>query len=131
MNRKKKAEESLPTEQELKSIRSLKREIDELRIHLASIKNGGSCAYFASDRYKSLLCERIDTLKSIYERLLSAVERIEDSRLRRVVMMRYVYGWSWQKIAFQIDASSESTPRLLLRRALDAVCCPARDNKKL
>ncbi len=108
------------TREELRELRSIGKEIKELRAHLANARDGGLC--FCSEKYSQMLRERIQALEEIHKRLLCSVEQIEDSRLRRVVMMRYAYGWSWQKIAFQIDASSESTPRLLLSRALERMC---------
>ncbi len=116
---KNKESPSALTKEKLSSLRSLRKELEEMKVHLAEVK-GGVCtnAFFASDKYKELLSERITVLNAIYESLLCKINQIEDSRMRRVIMMRYVYGWSWQKIAFQIGASSESTPRLLLKRAL-------------
>lgn len=110
----------LPTREELKSLRSLRREVDEARAHLASVNAGmRGEMWFASDRYRELLEERITKLNSTLERLMAFVNSIEDSRTRRVFMMHYVMGYSWQKIAFQIEASSESTPRLLHSRYLE------------
>ncbi len=110
------------TREELGSLRSLKREIAELRSHMIDVREGGcGCIGQAADSYKRMLEDRVGTLCGIYERLLFEIDRIPDSRVRRVIMMHYVYGWSWQKVAFQIDATSESTPRLLLSRWLSSI----------
>jgi len=110
----------LPTREELKSLRSLRRELEEARAHLASVNAGHKGEmWYASDRYRELLQDRIDMLNRTLERLMAFVNSIEDSRTRRVFMMHYVMGYSWQKIAFQIEASSESTPRLLHSRYLE------------
>lgn len=122
---------SLPTREELKSLRSLRREVDEARAHLASV-NAGSKGdmWFSSERYRILLEERIEKLNATLERLMAFVNSIEDSRTRRVFMMHYVMGYSWQKIAFQIEASSESTPRLLHSRYLERLPTEKDSEKK-
>ena len=47
------------------------------------------------------------------------INGIENSRLRRIFTMYYIYGWSWQKIAFEIGSHCEGTPRNLHRRFLE------------
>lgn len=47
------------------------------------------------------------------------INGIESSRLRRIFTMYYIYGWSWQKIAFEIGSHCEGTPRNLHRRFLE------------
>lgn len=110
----------LPTREELRSIRSLRREVEEAKAHLSTL-NAGSKGnmWYASEEYKVLVEQNISMLNSILERLMAFINSIEDSRTRRVFVMHYIYGWSWQKIAFQIEASSESTPRLLHTRYLE------------
>ena len=112
--------EELPSREELRQLRSLYKEAEEARRHLALVNEGvRGDMWYASERYRILLEERVKKINFTLERLLGFIDGIEDSRTRRVFMMHYVYGWTWQKIAFQIDASSESTPRLLLSRYLE------------
>lgn len=110
----------LPTKEELKNIRSLRREIEEGRAHLADIEAGSrGSMWYASEEYRLAVKDSIDRLNDTLLRLYKFINQIEDSRTRRVFAMHYIYGWSWQKIAFQIEASSESTPRLLHSRYLE------------
>ncbi len=123
----------LPTREELRSIRSLRREVEEGRAHLNCIRQGSRGEmWYASDEYRALVEENINRLNRTLERLQAFINGIEDSRTRRVFTMHYIYGWSWQKIAFQIEASSESTPRLLHTRYLEKLprSNAAENNKK-
>ena len=121
----------LPTREELRQLRSLYKEAEEARRHLAEVNEGKKGEmWYASDKYRSLLEDRVYQINNTLERLLGFIDQIEDSRTRRVFMMHYVYGWTWQKIAFQIDASSESTPRLLLSRYLERLPRESKPQKK-
>ena len=86
--------------------------------------------WYASDEYRALVEQNIKMLNGTLERLMAFINSIEDSRTRRVFVMHYIYGWSWQKIAFQIEASSESTPRLLHTRYLQKLPKSAEPTEK-
>ncbi len=48
---------------------------------------------------------------ALVEELQDFINSIEDSDTRRVFTMRYINGFSWQKIAFQLGGYDESWPR--------------------
>jgi hypothetical protein len=39
------------------------------------------------------------------------INSIDDSETRRIFTMHYIKGWTWQKIAFNINSYDESYPR--------------------
>ncbi len=109
----------LPTRAELRALRHLRRELEEMRMHLCDVENGNAGnMWYAGAEYRARVEAHIEKINATLNSLMRFIDEIEDSRTRRVFLMHYVYGWSWQKIAFQIDASSESTPRLLHTRYL-------------
>ncbi len=100
----------------------LKKEIDEDRLRLARLADrllrhdpnhgfwsgvGGHCF----SRYEAHIEENVARCAALVEELQAFINEIEESQIRRIFTLRYVYGYTWQKIAFYFRAYDESYPR--------------------
>lgn len=56
---------------------------------------------------------QINKEKCVYEynRLCRYISEVEDSQIRQILMLRYINGLSWHKVAVKIGAFDESVPR--------------------
>lgn len=116
------------TRKELKQYRSMKAEIAEINEQVGQcmaidIVTGSDHEFPYTEhavkitgvtRNVAYLLSRRSRLMQRKERVEQFVEAIEDSELRRIFYYRYLWGKykpSWQKIAFQIGYTDESSPR--------------------
>lgn len=75
-----------------------------------------------TDKQQNIL-ERKTTLEQLksraeaeFKEITGWIATIEDSDLRGIILMRYVQGKSWIAIAQRYNYSSESVPRMLVKR---------------
>ena len=119
------------TKKELSQLYYLKKEIEQLRRQIAELeaaatncstkitglpsgkgisdKIGNYAAQIAD--LKALL--DLNLKKCFYElnRLGRFIQSVEDSQMRIILTLRYVQGFSWQKIAYAIGEHDEQYPR--------------------
>lgn len=116
---------ALPSRKELKELRSLLQEAQEARTRLIfqereeqrRLADGESLApngYYRKEIERNLA--RCTLLCGVIQHFINT---IDDSLLRRIFTYYYIYGWSWQKIAYKLGGQSESTPRIMHRRYLE------------
>ena len=85
------------TKQELKSLYWIRKEIQ---------------------REKRILAEgrRMNELQSKYDTICAEIYAVKDSQVRLILILRYIDGMSWQKVANRMNAPDESTPRKIHNR---------------
>lgn len=119
------------TKKELKNLYYLKKEINEQQKRLeelemlatkcsneiSEIPHGnrildkvGNYAVEIAD-LKKLIEKNLEKRIEEYRKLTAFIENIEDSQLRLILILRYVYNLTWQKIAFKIGEHDEQYPR--------------------
>jgi hypothetical protein len=59
---------------------------------------------------EKLKIRKADCIKQ-YRRLLDFISNVDDSQMRQILTLKYVYGKSFQQIAFAIGKSDEQIPR--------------------
>ncbi|WNX85737.1 hypothetical protein RWV98_05575 [Agathobaculum sp. NTUH-O15-33] len=112
------------TKAELEQFLKLKNEILVLEYQLASLRDKAEedsriyGLYSLTGDPESEIERReneLEQMKTEFTRQLRAAERfidgIEESRTRTVFRLRYMEGWPWLPIAFQIGYSDEQRPR--------------------
>lgn len=116
------------TQKELKQYRSMKAEIAEINEQIGQCMTidivTGSDHEFPYTQHAvkitgvtrdvACLISRRSRLMQRKEQIERFVEGIEDSELRRIFQYRYLWGRykpSWQRVAFQIGYTDESSPR--------------------
>lgn len=62
-------------------------------------------------RYHSLIEENYTRCARLLGDMQEYINSIDDSETRRIFTMHYIKGWTWQKIAFNINSYDESYPR--------------------
>ncbi len=61
--------------------------------------------------YRERVEENLSRCTALVEELQSFINEIEDSELRRLFTLRYINGYTWQKVAFLMGGYDESAPR--------------------
>ena len=100
----------------------LMKEIDEDRLRLARLADrllrhdpvngfwmGDGRRCFSG--YEARINENVARCAALVEELQAFINGIEDSEMRRIFTLRYVHGFTWQRIAFRLQAYDESYPR--------------------
>lgn len=62
-------------------------------------------------RYHSLIEQNYTRCAQLLGDMQEYINSIDDSETRRIFTMHYINGWTWQKIAFNINSYDESYPR--------------------
>lgn len=108
---------------ELRQFRDVMREIRMKKRQLTELYGaGGNFAGMPVGRGVSFslcrdrICEELAEREQQLARIERYIETLPDSMLRQIYTYYYLYGWSWQKIAFETGGSCEATPRLRCRR---------------
>ncbi len=115
----------------LRQLRSIRRRIEEKRERLAVIRSrltsgvqqltwvryGGGVADWTETEAKLMDMERdlvreIGELTALEERIQTAIAGVPEVPWRRILTDRYVYGWSWRKIARMMNYSEERVYQL-------------------
>ena len=115
----------------LRKLRSIRRRIDEKRERLAVIRSrltsgvqqltwvryGGGMADWTETEVKLMEMERelvreIGELTALEARIQAAIAGVPEEPWRRILTDRYVYGWSWRKIARAMNYSEERVYQL-------------------
>ena len=61
--------------------------------------------------YRDRICENLARCVEALTEIQDYINSIEDSEMRRLFTLRYINGYSWQKVAFLIGEHDESYPR--------------------
>ncbi|MBQ8859489.1 MAG: hypothetical protein IJ012_06865 [Clostridia bacterium] len=105
----------------LSQYQTLLREIQDDRLRLARLAGrlmrqnpaglpiGEVEAHFSG--YEQRIVENMARCERLAAEIQEFVNGIEDSMTRRVFTLRYLSGYTWQKIAFAVGAYDESVPR--------------------
>ncbi len=112
--------ETMPIKEQLTLIRSLLKEADTEKSRIALLEQNMSIASDCKDCFMREIKENLDATTAIAKSVQDFINNIEDSKTRRVFTMHYLYGWSWQKIAFSVGVTSEAAPRRLHNRYLSS-----------
>lgn len=59
---------------------------------------------------KNLIEQKLKLEKEFWE-IKTFIDTVEDSEMRQILRHRYVDGFSWQKVAFEIEKHDEQYPR--------------------
>lgn len=128
-------------EEKLKQLRHLQKEIDLLKERLHKLENMviadvvvGSWPNFPyieqrqlikgvphvdMEKVKRRLKQRIAQLVKLQDELLEWINRIDDSEIRQILMLRYMEGLSWQAVARKLGTIGDgSTERKKVNRFL-------------
>lgn len=76
--------------------------------------------------YSELIDNRIDELYAIKQEILSAINKVDDAVLRKILLKRYINSEGWEKIAVDIGYSLRQTQRLhgkALLKVKDVIEC--------
>ena len=65
---------------------------------------------------RKVLYQRRARCLEMKHRIYHFIDTIEDSRTRLVFELRYIDGWSWQKISMYMGSTSESYARMIHNR---------------
>ena len=132
MEEKKKGKEALAKQkQQLSQYRRLLREIRAERARLSQLcshpEKGAAglpalsgCAAGELETYRRHIDENLSRCLSLAVSLQQYINDIRDSETRRLFILHYIYGYSWQKVAFAMDGFDESMPRKKHDRYLQA-----------
>ncbi len=119
------------TKKELSQLRHLKYEVRELMDRIKELEGSAtSCAVRIDDLPKSReltdkvgnyaiqiaelrkeLDARLYQLYREYVRLSRYIANVKDSQMRVILALRYIKGFTWQKIAYTIGEHDEQYPR--------------------
>ena len=72
------------------------------------------------DGYRRYIHENVERCLALVAGLQQYINGIADSEIRRLFIWRYVYGYSWQKVAYAMGWYDESLPRKKHNRYLEA-----------
>ena len=99
----------------------LLREIQDDRLRLAQLAGrlmrqnpaglpiGEVNSHFSG--YEERIAQNIANCERLAREIQEFINGIEDSMIRRVFALRYLNGYTWQKVAFVVGAHDESVPR--------------------
>ena len=105
----------------LSQYQTLLREIQDDRLRLAQLAGrlirqnpaglpiGEVNAHFSG--YEERIAANVVRCERLASEIQTFINDIEDSGVRRVFTLRYLKGYTWQKIAFVLGAHDESVPR--------------------
>lgn len=74
------------------------------------------------DRITQLICDRIEQLVLLKQQIEEAIQGIDDQVLRLLLEYRYINGFTWERVAEEINYDYRHTIRLH-RKALEAIEC--------
>lgn len=63
------------------------------------------------ENYRARIDENVERCVSLAAGLQQYINAIEDSEVRRLFILRYIYCYSWQRVAFAMGWYDESVPR--------------------
>ena len=114
------------TEREWRELPHLQREVKLLQGQLERLRRAQERWTMRRPREGEFVQEEIGTEMRELERRLQATVReylmrveegyaflgeVEDSQMRQIMTLRYVYGYTWQRVAFEIGETDEQYPR--------------------
>ncbi len=112
------------TREQLSQYKRLVREIRDDRLRLAQLhaqleREGSGAGLpdlfgFTSEdlaAYRRYIDENLARCLTLVVTLQGYMNNIEDSETRRLFIWRYIYGYSWQRVAFAMGWHDESLPR--------------------
>ena len=67
-------------------------------------------------KLREKLFYRIEKCKKLKVDIENFINNIEDSRTRLVFQLRYIEGWSWQRISLKLGSTHESYSRKIHER---------------
>ena len=70
------------------------------------------------EKIRVRLIRRIKRYKKLRLDIEKFIDNIEDSRTRLVFQLRYIEGWSWQRISLKLGSGDESYSRKIHERFL-------------
>ncbi len=68
------------------------------------------------EKIRARLTRRIRRCKKLRLEIEEFIEGIDDSRTRLVFQLRYIEGWSWQRISLKLGSAHESYSRKIHER---------------
>ncbi len=68
------------------------------------------------EKIRARLIRRIRRCKKLRLEIEEFIEGIDDSRTRLVFQLRYIEGWSWQRISLKLGSTHESYSRKIHER---------------
>ena len=74
------------------------------------------------DRITQLICDRIEQLVLLKQQIEEAIQGIDDQVLRLLLEYRYINGFTWERVAEEINYDYRHTIRLH-RKALEVIEC--------
>jgi DNA-directed RNA polymerase specialized sigma subunit len=77
-----------------------------------SRKNTSEDKYINYSAYSELIDKRVDELYAIKCEILAAINKIDDSIMRKMLIMRYIKFYSWNKVAARLKYSKRQLYRL-------------------
>lgn len=87
--------------------------------HVRGVANKTAIAVEIADLRTSIE-ERIQRSIVEYSRLNDFIAGIDDCLIRRIVTLRFVYGWKWWKIAHKIEGNNTGdSVRMLVKRYIE------------
>ena len=107
----------------LSQYRDLLREIERDRLRLAQLAGrlsginpaglpqGARLPMEALADYRDRIEENLVRCVELSRDIQDFINSIEESELRRLFTLRYINGYSWQRIAFSVGSYDESVPR--------------------
>ena len=89
--------------------------------HSCVVEGVDTSKYRNIKKYKRILREKQEKLQKKIIQLEYELNYIEDSELRRIIRYKYIDGYNWVQIMFNMEYSSESTARMKLNRFLKKI----------
>ena len=81
----------------------------------------GECDKGLVNKLKTRLSEHLDRLLTMQGEMMTFIESVEDSELRQILVLRYICGQPWRKVAQEMNYANESVPRRRCSRFLDEI----------
>jgi len=110
-------------EKEIEFLEKQIQEIESKSVISSSVVSGenknnitdkvGEIATKLSD-YRTLICITLEKLYHQRNMIEKYIETLDDSQLRLILRMRFIKFYNWGKIAHEIKAAGESTPRMMV-----------------
>ena len=124
----------------LSQYRDLLREIERDRLRLAQLAGrlsginpaglpqGARLSLEALSDYRARIEENLVRCVELSRDMQEFINGIGESELRRLFTLRYINGYSWQKIAFTVGSYDESVPRKKHDRYLQLLFAKKEEN---
>ncbi len=109
------------SKEELKEYVHIQREITYLRNRLRVIEEENTVPIKTDcqDEITSLLKEQLQSHLLSARKIESYIANVSDSQIRLILMLRYIKGYSWLKVAFAIGKYDEQYPRKKIAKFLN------------